>query len=267
MVLNDIPDVGTSASAAPEEVSALALVIPLLRQCAAGPASPQLLTLAARLTSLVPAFPAPPFDAGLEAAQLSAMLPEAVAKPLRDCLSGLMSELPMPAAHPAQGLPTFSSSAPMSFSGFGDGQPLLLSIQGQSTLPLHQMAAFLLEYIDRAEAWTTHPSYDNDSPTPAPHLIILIRLGRALTQDSQTFLSALLDAAITRVVNNSSHQPGGSVRAFVLFTEHLPVLLAWWRANADSKWPFPVCIWSASIRALLTTGQPTRVTSLCLLVS
>ncbi|GMK56239.1 hypothetical protein CspeluHIS016_0300790 [Cutaneotrichosporon spelunceum] len=227
------PDIGTSASGDAEPVSALTLMLPLLRLCVSGP--PQLLPLAARLTALIPPLPAPPFEAGLEAAQLSSVLPEEVAKPLRDCLAGLMADLPMLEAAPA---PAVFSDVPIG-SGFAelDGVPQLSNLP--TTLPLRQMASFVIEYTERAHSWATSPLYSSDPPQPPQNLIHLIRLGRALTSDSQAYLLALLEAASARVTASLTQAPSQATRAYVFFTEELPVALRWWRDNADSKWPFP----------------------------
>lgn len=231
------PDVGTSASGEAEAVQPLSLVLPLLRQCVQG--SPQLLALAARITALISPLPAPSFEAGLEAAQLSGVLPEEVAKPLRDCLTGLMADLPMPDTAPQP--QTVFNDVPMGISGFGelvDGVPQLSNLP--TTLPLRQMAGFLIEYAEHAQSWTASNSrYTADPPVPPQHMIYLIRLGRALTSDSQAYLLALLDAASMRVIANLSQAPGPATRAYVFFTEELPVALRWWRDNADPKWPFP----------------------------
>lgn len=227
------PDVGTSASGEAEAVPALTLVLPLLRQCVSGPRD--LLALAAQLTALIPPLPAPPFEAGLEAAQLSGVLPEEVAKPLRDCLTGLMADLPMPEAAPA---PAIFSDVPM-VSGFPelDGVPQLSNLP--TTLPLRQMAGFLIEWAERAQSWTPSSSYASDPPQPPQHMVYLIKLGRALTSDSQAYLLALLEAASTRVIASLSLASGPATRAYVFFTEELPVAMRWWRDNADPKWPFP----------------------------
>ncbi|BEI80974.1 hypothetical protein CcaverHIS002_0201340 [Cutaneotrichosporon cavernicola] len=227
------PDVGTSASGDAEPIPALTLMLPLLRQCVSGP--PQLLALAARLTALIPPLPAPPFEAGLEAAQLSSVLPEDVAKPLRDCLTGLIADLPMPEAAPA---PAIFSDVPI-VSGFAelDGVPQLSNLP--TTLPLRQMASFLIEYTERAQSWTSSSSYYTVPPQPPQNLVYLIRLGRALTSDSQAYLLALLEAASARVIASLTLAPSQATRAYVFFTEELPVALRWWRDNADRKWPFP----------------------------
>lgn len=231
------PDVGTSASGEAEQVSALTLVLPLLRQCVAG--TPQLVALAARITALIPPLPSPPFEAGLEAAQLSGVLPEDVAKPLRDALTGLMADLPMPDAAPQPQSAMFTD-VPMGISGFGelvDGVPQLSNLP--TTLPLRQMAALLIEYAERAQSWTSSSLYASHPPTPPQHLIYMIKMGRALTSDSQAYLLALLDAASTRVIASLSGAPSAGTRAYVFFTEELPVALRWWRDHADAKWPFP----------------------------
>lgn len=227
------PDVGTSASGEAEQIPPLSIVLPLLRHCVSGP--PQLLSLAARVTALISPLPAPPFEAGLEAAQLSGVLPEDVAKPLRDCLTGLMDNLPMPDAPQA---PVFND-VPM-IPGFGDMVDGVLQLSNLPTnLPLRQMAAFLIEYAERAQSWTASNMYTSNPPVPPQHLIYLILLGRALTSDSQAYFLALLDAASARVHNSLALAPSVATRAYVFFTEELPVALRWWKDNADPKWPFP----------------------------
>lgn len=239
--LADVPDVGTSASAAADEVPALSLLMPLLRLCANAPAPVPLLALAARLAAFIPPLPAPPFDVGLEAAQLSGSLPEDVATPLRECLAGLMADLPLPAAAPGPPAITLFDGplAGPNGSSFGDLGASLAPLGGPLSLPLPQAVAFLIEYAHRAHGWVRNSQYATSPPTPPMHLIQLIRLGRALTADSQEFLAALLDAAITRVISSWSHGPFAAVRPFSFFTDELPVLLRWWRDNSDPKWPFP----------------------------
>lgn len=244
---SDVPDVGTSesAAAAPEQVPALTLILPLLRQCAAmSPPPPPLLAIASRLTTLIPPLPAPPFDVGLEAAQLSAVLPEDVGRPLRECLAGLMADLPLPDA-PAQdvaglfGVPDVGQQS----GGFGDiGAGMTMSSLRATPLPLQQMAEFLIEYVRRAQGWTRNVVSTSEPPQPAPHLIHILKLGRSLSPDSSAFMSALLDAAAARVLAAWSKGPGEAVFPFVFFTEQLPVLFRWWHDNSDPKWQYPATL-------------------------
>lgn len=248
VVLSDVPDLGTSASAEPEEVPALVLLLPLLRQCASAPAPAPLHALAARLTTLIPPIPAPPFEAGLEAAQISSLLPEDVAKPLRECLAGLMADLPLPQA-PAPDV--------MFGNGMGDvgvGMPMgQMGVQMPvSAMPLRQAAAFLIEYGARAHTWERNPEYASVPRLPHPHHRHIIQLGRALTTDSQAFIVALFDAAADRVLTSWSHSPSAAVRPYVFFTEALPVMLRWWRDNADPKWPYPADLQGA-LQGVITT--------------
>ncbi|WOO83502.1 Mediator of RNA polymerase II transcription subunit 5 [Vanrija pseudolonga] len=244
---SDIPDVGTSesAAAAPEQAPALSLILPLLRQCAAmSPPPPPLLAIASRLTTLIPPLPAPPFDVGLEAAQLSAVLPEDVGRPLRECLAGLMADLPLPDA-PAQdvaglfGVPDVGQQS----GGFGDiGAGMTMSSLRATPLPLQQTTEFLIEYVRRAQGWTRNVVSTTEPPQPAPHLIHMLKLGRSLSADSSAFMSALLDAAAARVLAAWSKGPGEAVFPFVFFTEQLPILFKWWHDNSDPKWPYPATL-------------------------
>ncbi|KAL1406022.1 hypothetical protein Q8F55_007705 [Vanrija albida] len=243
---SDVPDVGTSesAAAAPEQAPALSLILPLLRQCAAmSPPPAPLLAIASRLTALIPPLPAPPFDVGLEAAQLSAVLPEDVGRPLRECLAGLMADLPLPDA-PAQevaGLFGVQDVGQQS-GGFGDiGAGMGMSLRA-TPLPLQQTTEFLIEYVRRAQGWTRNVVSTSEPPQPAPHLIHMLKLGRSLSADSSEFMSALLDAAASRVLAAWSKGPSEAVFPFVFFTEQLPILFRWWHDNSDPKWPYPATL-------------------------
>lgn len=250
VVLSDVPDVGTSASAEPEELHPLVLLLPLLRQCASAPTPAVLQALAARLTTLIPPLPAPPFEAGLEAAQISSLLPEDVAKPLRECLAGLMADLPLPQAPDpgvmfGNGMSDVGVGLPMSQMSVGVQMPV-------SAVPLRQGAAFLIEYGARAHAWERNPEYASVPRLPHPHHRHIIQLGRALTTDSQAYIVALLDAAADRVLTSWSHSPSAAVRPYVFFTEALPIMMRWWRDNADPKWPYPADLQGA-LQGVITT--------------
>lgn len=238
----EAPDVGTSASATSEEMPALSLLMPLLRLCAASPTPTPLVALAARLTSLIPPLPVPPFDVGLEGAQLSGALPEEVAKPLRECLAGLMSDLPLPPLAPtAPDGALFGRTMPdSSTSAFGDLGPMSgLAPLPVSSFPVPQAVAFLLEYAHRAQQRTSNTGYAGSPPAPPAQNIAILRIGKALTSDSQEFLTALLNASVARVLLSWAQGPSIAVRPYTFFTDELPVLLQWWRDNGDSKWPYP----------------------------
>jgi len=203
------------------------------------------MTLAARLTSLIPPLPVPPFEVGLEGAQLSAVLPEDIGKSLRECLAGLMGDLPMPAAQPVAGALFGGGMQDVATAtAFGDlgsaAMSTLAPLQGPASVPLRHATAFLLEYTHRAHSWIRNSGYARNPPLPPSHYQRVIRLGRSLTGDPQEFLVALLDVAVSRVITSWSQGPAVAVRPYTFFTDELPVLLRWWRDNADSKWPFPL---------------------------
>lgn len=237
----DAPDVGTSAAAAAagtEDVALLSLLMPLLRLWAVAPVPPPVVALAARLTALVPPLPVPPFELGLEGAQLTAVLPEDISKPLRECLAGLMADLPMPM--PAPLFPT-PRDAP-----FDANAAALASAPAPSpcvsALPLRQATSLLLEHALRAHRWSRNSGYARSPTLPPAPFRHLIRLGRALTADPHEFFVALLDAAVARI--HASFAPGrlgtsSAVRAAAFLTHELPTLLRWWRDTADTKWPYP----------------------------
>ena len=249
--LASIPDVGTSASAIPEPVptvisSTLALLLPLLRLCSttAGSHVPQpIIDLTTLLLSLLEPFPAPSLDVGLEAGNLLQSLPEALAAPLRHCLSGLMADLAI--SQDTARLRISSTSAdPLTTASTRTGPPVSLT-SDVASLPLPQALSFLLAHLHRSARWTRQTDHASDHAAnplrPPENHIQLIRLGPHIAHDPSTFLLHLF---LTAVNDWGGSYNGGSsegVSSWLFLTEALPLLLRWWKDHPDPKWPFPVC--------------------------
>lgn len=239
------PDIGTSASASPipafEAVSTLALLLPLLRICSLSapyPAPTPIVTLTTRLLALLEPYPAPSLNVGLEAGGLLQSLPEALAAPLRDCLSGLMADLAIsqdaaqlhitPATDIAVRPPQSARVLPPSLAS------------STSVLPSPQALEFLLAYLHRSAGWTRHPGHSQDPPIPPANHIQLIRLGPHIASDPSTFLVHLIQAAVNDWGGTYNGGSPEGLPSWLFLTESLPVLLSWWKENPELKWMFPV---------------------------
>ncbi|ODN95713.1 hypothetical protein L198_04331 [Cryptococcus wingfieldii CBS 7118] len=229
---------GPSSLGQSRETSSLSVMLPLLR-LAATPSPPSaIVSLVARLLSVLAPFPAPSLDVGLEAGQLLPLLPEEISNPLRVSLGGLMEDL-------VQGSASETAAQP---------QTVLMAGQGTSAapaLPLKEVAALLLEQTHSSFRYSRTPLPSESQATvtpPAPH-IRLLRLGQSACPVAGDFLFALVEISIERVLNGpSGDRPhavgtGDNVRDFGWAVEGLPKLLKWWKMQSTDgefeKWMFP----------------------------
>jgi len=241
-----VPDIATSTSANPEPspvitASTLALLLPLLRICsltASSPAPTPIINFTTRILSLLEPYPAPSLEVGLEAGNLLQSLPEVLAAPLRDCLSGLMADLTISQDVAQLGISS-APPDPVEISNITSVTPKSLTSSHSSPL-LPQIFEFLLSYLLRSARWTRCPEYASEPPRPPDTHIKLLRLGPHIASDPSTFLLHLIQTAVN---DWGGTYKGGSpegVPSWLFLTEGLPVLLRWWRDNSDPKWPFPV---------------------------
>ncbi|WVQ93306.1 hypothetical protein IAU59_000374 [Kwoniella sp. CBS 9459] len=244
-----VPDVGTSASAkaassapssltSPKQISTLSLLLPLLRICASMPPSP-LSNLVGRAVLLLSPFPAPSLDVGLEAGQLLPALPEEISVPLRSTLSGLMADL---ASQDMQTSSALASAGAVTGQDIKMGEPGSQQIQNAigQRLPINQTIAFLLERARRASRWRTKTTITEETSTPRPELLDVLRIAPSLGYQPSEFLSALLDVSIRRLmekpVDGSSPDVG---EWWGLTVEDIVEVVRWWKLHPEEKFPFP----------------------------
>lgn len=241
--LISLPDVGPSTSASTANtVSTLCLLLPLLRQCSSpSPAPGPLVMLVSRILSLLSPYPAPPLDIGLEAGGLFQSLPESIAAPLRDCLSGLMADLAVSQdasqLQIADNLPPQPAVVPVTDKQQtkGEGKLLTPSLPPFSTqLPLRHTLDFQVARSIRSDRWT--PSSPTMQVPPENH-ISLIRLGPLIASDSTSFLQQLIRSSLVGSTNLGADE---RAQRWLFLTERLPILLKWWKDQDITDWPYPV---------------------------
>ncbi|CAD6584259.1 MAG: mediator complex subunit, partial [Tremellales sp. Tagirdzhanova-0007] len=244
----------TSASPGPALVpsSTLALLLPLLHLCSFTNPSPPptpILDLTIRLLSLLEPYPAPSLNVGLEVGGLLQSLPEKLAAPLRHCLSGLMADI----AFSQDTIRTQPSSSRPDLPNLTarDSSP---PSSGSTLMPLPQSLTFLLTYVHLSTRWTRHPAYGVEPSQPPANHIHLIRLGPHVAPDPSTFLSQLIQAAVKQWAESYDGDSCDGVSSWLFLTEALPVLLSWWKENADPHWLFPDTLSQALSAAFETSS-------------
>ncbi|KAK4687983.1 mediator of RNA polymerase II transcription subunit 5, partial [Tremellales sp. Uapishka_1] len=203
--------------------STLLLLLPLLRSCASDPSLADISNLTGRILSLLAPYPAPPFDVGFQAGQLLSSLPDGLASPLRDCLSGLMADLTI-----SQNQPQIYPSVAKDASASG---PTSIS----HSLPLLPTITFLLEHLHRCSDWEVSRP---DSSNPPTHHLRLVRLGSQICSDPSSFLLHLLQAAMEALLRTPMGTQEGVIR-WLFLIEGLPSLMDWWKQNPENGWIYP----------------------------
>lgn len=241
-----IPDVGPSSPTS--TTWTIALLLPLLRSCVSN--QPQaVVQLISRILSVVEPYPAPPFDVGLEASQLMGSLPDTLSMPLRQSLSGLMTDLAISegSAQPvsAQGLaPTSAQPQPQSQAidpGILTGpeiSSIKLSDAFRNTIP-QAMSLLLASYRDQVGR-ETNTQYAANPPVPSEGLQRMMKLCWALAGTGEGVLGHLVEVMLQQILSDAYGPKGENVDASMLLLEGLPVLLKWWNEQTNAPLSYPV---------------------------
>lgn len=267
------PDVGTSASATPPPPqSTLALLLPLIRMCAGAeePCPQPVLTLVCRLVALLPPYPAPPLDVGVEASGILPVLPDAVAVPLRAALSGLMADVEQ-----AQGAAamqflaqavngsqagTATGTVQDAAAGWSDIDPLpnvFAAPRSQSAMPAPQAIALLLVSIRRSMRWVRSPFPPPARPYPAPWPTLqrILAIGRVFATTPQEFFAAVISGAIAELVEVSSAGKPHRGERWIFLVGGLPEFLRWWMDNPLEDWALPVGVFPGEVTSPVLTSE------------
>lgn len=251
-----IPHDGPSSPPPQRQTWTLSLLLPLLRLCS-DPQNQAITQLVSRVLAAVAPYPAPPFDVGLQASQLMGSMPELVAVPLKESLSGLMMDLAMSDAAP----PVTSQAQPQqqqqqsATSGATDDDTFKLMTPVEAfggNLPLH-IALLVRNYLQqRARTSITHTGTLADAgatPTPNNGLIDLLKACCSVYDLGESILTRLLAAALGQVASETPEFNTEHIAACMFILEDMPVLLRWWKDHSDDVMiPYPVCpTWAHAI--------------------
>lgn len=253
---------GTSASASEPATTAptLSFILPLLRLCSnpnpTEPAPFPIVALTNRLLSLLQPYPAPPLDVGLEASALLPVLPDVIATPLRNCLSGLMADVAMSQDVAQMQISVPSAAFDVSSSGItGEGEgsaktaddgsvtPLTrvwTPPRQSSPIPIQHAIDFLFAHAIRSSRWTRSPYPPSNPPEPWQSHIEVLRIGRYLCPEPDRFLLQLIETSLKACLNTYQALSSDFVDRFLILTEALPTLLRSWKDNGDADWSYPV---------------------------
>ena len=239
-----LPDIGPSS---PSSTSwTISLLLPLLRSCLNNP--PQaVIQLISRILSIVDPYPAPPFDVGLEASQLMGSLPDTISMPLRQSLSGLMTDLAISegSAQPVTaGLaPTTIQSRPQAIdAGLSTGpeiSSIKLSNAFSNVIP-QTIALLLASYRDRV-GYEANAKYAANPPVPSEGLQKLMKLCWALGGTGELMMEQLLMTTLQQVIPDTNGLKAHNVDACMLLLEGLPVVLRWWKDQSNGL-AYPVSL-------------------------
>jgi mediator of RNA polymerase II transcription subunit 5 len=264
----DVPDVGTSASANPfPSSSTLALMLPLIRLCAnlVDPAPFPILAFTNRLLSLLQPYPAPPLDVGLEASALLPTLPDALSTPLRNCLSGLMADVAL-SQDAAQlqisdlvGLGALQDGVGLgpAITETGGAEGTIPSLPGVFRLsrqplpiPLPRALDFLLAHAHRSARFTKSTYPQAQPPAPWENHLHILRAGRYFELDPEAFLLQLVESGLQACLESYQNIGAHFVKMFLFLVDGLPTLLRSWMDAEDSDWAYPVSrhlLWATTL--------------------
>ncbi|RSH95318.1 mediator complex subunit [Saitozyma podzolica] len=266
--LQDVPDVGTSASASQPAITAvptLSFILPLLRLCSnpTEPAPFPIVALINRLLSLLQPYPAPPLDVGLEASALLPVLPDVIATPLRNCLGGLMADVAMSQDVAQMQISVPSAAFDVSSRGITGGGLAKTADDGSVTpltrvwtaprqsspIPIQHAIDFLFAHALRSSRWTRSSYPPSNPPEPWQSHIEVLRIGRYLCPEPDRFLLQLIETSLKACLNTYQALSSDFVDRFLILTEALPTLLRSWKDNGDADWSYP-----DSLKDILTTA-------------
>lgn len=258
-------DAGPSSSPAPRSTWTLTLLLPLLKLCADPRPQSQsqtqlqpIVQLVSRVLSIVEPYPAPPFDVGLEVSQMMGQLPEVLAVPLRQSLSGLMMDLAMsdgasrnqafnggdssmPSYQQQQQQQASVGGGPSGASGSAElSTDIKFPSPAESFAPfLSHAIALLVSAYRQTRPRERHADYTASPPSPNPGLIRLLKLSWRICDSSDVLLNNLLSAIVSQAVSAPPNLDGPSIDAFVMLVEELPEILHWWKTQQSPRLSFP----------------------------
>lgn len=244
----------------------LHLLMPLLRQCtnADQPPPAPLTALLAQILSITAPYPAPPFDVGLEASQLMPLLPDVLSMPLREALSGLMTDLAISestaqlqvttnTANNAGGPPQAASQTAVAGSqdvemSKQDDHPAISAFTDpppKTVTPSRMISLLLAAARSRRTHRRTGDLEANDpKPEPDPDLVNIIRLCSASDwcESGEIALTSLLESAMEQTIAAGDLQgvTPEAVRTRQVWVEEIPLVLKWWKHQGDLKMAYPV---------------------------
>jgi mediator of RNA polymerase II transcription subunit 5 len=208
--------------------------------------------LISRILSIVEPYPAPPFDVGLEASQLMGSLPDTISMPLRQSLSGLMTDLAISegSAQPVTaGLAaTTVQSRPQAIDAGLSTGPEISCIRlsdAFSTVIPQMMALLLASYRDRV-GYEVNTRYATNPPVPSEGLEKLMKLCWALGGTGEVILEQLLTTMVQQGIPDTNGLNAHNVDACMLLLEGLPVVLKWWKHQSDGL-AYPVSRTKSSV--------------------
>lgn len=202
--------------------------------------------LISRILSIVEPYPAPPFDVGLEASQLMGSLPDSVSMPLRQSLSGLMTDLaisegsaqPISATGPAPIIMTQTSQMVIDREPSGPELSSIRLSDAFSNVVPQTIALLLASYRERLE-YDRNPQYANNPSLPSEDLQKLMKLCWALGE-SEEILEQLVGTILQQVLPDTHGLQAHNVDACRFLMDGLPTMLRWWRDQTDGLLSYPV---------------------------
>jgi mediator of RNA polymerase II transcription subunit 5 len=242
------PDVGPSSPPIPATTWTLSLLLPLLRLCTDKNCPSPITQMVGKVLSIVAPYPAPPFDVGLESSQLMGSLPDSISMPLRESLSGLMTDLAISEVTQAQAPVSASTAIDVPPGNGMDGASPLDGARLSSINPreiytdsLPNALSMLLAAYRQQPRIDRNDSYSSTPPRPPKGLLDLLKLGWAISSNGEQLLSDLLSVILDQVSGDLSGMEGRNVDAWVLAVEDIPILVRRWKDQPGPKTPFPVC--------------------------
>ena len=251
-----LPDIGPSSPASTSWT--ISLLLPLLRKCTTGKVALATTQLIGRILSIIEPYPAPPFDVGLEASQLMGSLPDDISIPLRQSLSGLMTDLAISegSAQQAQAVPTtvdqLSLSRPQQvMAGMSDGpaiSSIMLADAFSDAIP-QAIALLLASYREGLRYDKTEQTTSTTPKIPSKRgrdllkqCWSLVSLGSSsnVIFSADVILDRIMGVTLEQVIPDLSGLGAKNVDGQMLLLENLPSLLRWWKDQSDGGSNYPV---------------------------
>jgi mediator of RNA polymerase II transcription subunit 5 len=250
-----LPDIGPSSPSSTNWT--ISLLLPLLRTCTTTKVPQATTQLIGRILSIVEPYPAPPFDVGLDASQLMGSLPDEISIPLRQSLSGLMTDLAISegSAQQAQVAPLavddrLSRRQPV-MAEITDGpaiSSIMLADAFSDTIP-QAIALLLASYREGVRYDKTEQYASTSPPIPSRSGIDFLKLCWSLGStggsvdvifSADVILDRVLGVILEQVIPDLSGLGAKNVDGHILLLEHLPVMLRWWKDQSNGGLAYPV---------------------------